>query len=466
MRRAQRQTCPMRPPDDLLTPDGDTGGALLRDPPEKYTHFRLRQTHDRIVSSAQAPTDEYMGAVVASQFPSRCDRLLLIEDDLAGQGLGVTAHYLAIALLNAMRTGRVLLEVAVNPRWGPTNISIPYRQASAGASTPTLPSDRPRWCSRPPYTHQCFYQPWSNCTAGNTSLHQSPRLGQWNGLPGHALLPGGTPIVRIKLSGLYITPHHARVMGPAYGAAMRFLFRPREWVKHLGRCVLRRDGLVPRSFISVFIRHSVEKSTETRRFRYKMPVIDDYAASAEALSRAIQMQQVHIQTSSAVALANFTLRTSSLRLAARGPPLTLSYTDNPRSEHDTWGGWQKDKDETMDGTVAAVNAFIARHAAVLIAPRLSSWTNFLLILHQWLNVSSLGPPAVNPQGGIRDGRTSLTRGGQRMTQDVKSRAVHLCCACASRGKRSNLVVVMGLALGRRWALRNATVPCATRTSAG
>ena len=120
----------------------------------------------------------------------------------------------------------------------------------------------------------------------------------------------------------------------------------------------------------------------------------------------------------------------------------------------------------MDGTVAAVNAFIARHAAVLIAPRLSSWTNFLLILHQWLNVSSLGPPAVNPQGGIRDGRTSLTRGGQRMTQDVTSRAVHLCCACASRGKRSNLVVVMGLALGRRWALRNATVPCATRTSAG
>ena len=272
MRRAQRETCRMRPPDDLLTPDGDTGGALLRDPPEKYTHFRLRQTHDRIVSSAQAPTDEYMGAVVASQFPSRCDRLLLIEDDLAGQGLGVTAHYLAIALLNAMRTGRVLLEVTVNPRWGPTNISIPYRQASAGASTPTLPSARPRWCSRPPYTHQCFYQPWSNCTAGNTSLHQSPRLGRWNGLPGHALLPGGTPIVRIKLSGLYITPHHARVMGPAYGAAMRFLFRPREWVKHLGRCVLRRDGLVPRSFISVFIRHSVEKSTETRRFRYKMPV--------------------------------------------------------------------------------------------------------------------------------------------------------------------------------------------------
>ena len=345
----------MRPPDDLLTPDGDTGGALLRDSPEKYTHFRLRQTHDRSVSpSAQAPTDDYMGAVVASQFPSRCDRLLLIEDDLAGQGLGVTAHFLAIALLNAMRTGRVLLEVAVNPRWGPTNMSIPYRKASAGASTPTLPSARPRWCSRPPYTHQCFYQPWSNCTAGNTSLHQSPRLGQWNGLPGHALLPGGTPIVRIKLSGLYITPHHARVMGPAYGAAMRFLFRPREWVKHLGRCVLRRDGLVSRSFISVFIRHSVEKSTETRSFRYKMPVIDDYAASAEALSRAIQMQRVHIQTSSPVALANFTLRTTSLRLAARGPQLTLSYTDNPRSEHDTWGGWQKDKDETMDGTVAAV----------------------------------------------------------------------------------------------------------------
>ena len=110
-----RQTCPMRPPDDLLAPEGDTGGPLLRDPPEKYTHSRLRQTHDRIFSpSAQAPTDEYMGAVVASQFPSRCDRLLLVEDDLAGQGLGTTAQFLAIALLNAMQTGRVLIEVAVN----------------------------------------------------------------------------------------------------------------------------------------------------------------------------------------------------------------------------------------------------------------------------------------------------------------------------------------------------------------
>ena len=475
MRRSLRLVCPMRPPDDLLTPNSDTDSTPMHDLPEKYTHPSSYQnhSHDRSFSlNAQTATDEHMGTVVASQFPSRCERLLLFEDDLAGQGLGATAHFMAVALLIAMRTGRVLLEVAVNPRWGRTNMSIPYRRSSAGASTPTLPAARPRWCSRPPYTHQCFYLPWSNCTAGNTTEHQSPRLGRFNGLIGHALLPGRTPIVRIKLSGLYIsTGLHAGVMTPAYAAATRFLFRPREWVKHLGRCVLRRDGLAPHSFISVFIRESAEKNTEARQFKYKMPVVDDYAASAEALSRAIHMQRVHIQTSSAVALANFTVLTSSLRLAARGVPLTLSYTDNPRSEHDTWGGWGKDKDETVDGTVAAVNAFMARHAAVLIAPRLSSWTTFLLILHQWLNVSSLVAPAAvlsKPQGGSsRDSevhRTSNTRGGQRITRDEKSRAVHLCCQCRRRDKGSNLVVVMGLALGRRWAVRNATLPCATATA--
>jgi hypothetical protein len=456
-------SCPMRPPDDLLTPDRDTGGAHLHDSPEQYTHPSSYQNRSH---------DGELGTVVASQFPSRCERLLLIEDDLAGQGLGATAHFMAVALLIAMRTGRVLLEVAVDPQWGRTNLSIPYRASSAGASTPRFPAARPRWCSRPPYTHQCFYQPWSNCTAGNTTEHQSPRLGRFNGLQGHALLPGRTPIVRIKLSGLYVsTPLHAGVMTSAYAAATRFLFRPREWVKHLGRCVLRRDGLAPHRFISVFIRESAEKNTEARKFRYRMPIVDDYAASAEALSRAIHMQRVHLQTSSAVALANFTLLTASLRLSARGVPLTLSYTDNPRSEHDTWGGWGKDKDETLDGTVAAVNAFMARHAAVLIAPRLSSWTTHLLILHRWLNVSSLIAPAAvlsNPQGGTswdsdsEVPRTRDTRGGQRITRDDKSRAVHLCCRCRPRDKGSNLVVVMGLALGRRWAARNATLPCATK----
>ena len=45
-----------------------------------------------LAERTQTATDEHMGTVVASQFPSRCERLLLFEDDLAGQGLGATAQ--------------------------------------------------------------------------------------------------------------------------------------------------------------------------------------------------------------------------------------------------------------------------------------------------------------------------------------------------------------------------------------
>ena len=64
-----------------------------------------------LAERTQTATDEHMGTVVASQFPSRCERLLLFEDDLAGQGLGATAHFMAIAVLRfnchaAKRAGR------------------------------------------------------------------------------------------------------------------------------------------------------------------------------------------------------------------------------------------------------------------------------------------------------------------------------------------------------------------------
>ena len=69
------------------------------------------------------PPDGWAEAIRSSQFPSQCGRMLLIEDDLAGQGLGITAELIAYALLIAMRHRRVLLEVAVDPKWGQTNYS-------------------------------------------------------------------------------------------------------------------------------------------------------------------------------------------------------------------------------------------------------------------------------------------------------------------------------------------------------
>ena len=77
----------------------------------------------------------------------------------------------------------------------------------------------------------------------------------------------------------------------------------------------------------------------------------------------------------------------------------MSYTDNRRSEHDTWGGWQTDDATIMTGSVvAAVNAHVARQAAAVISPANSAWTSFL----------------------------ALTAGQQ-------ARAFSFCCRCAGHG---------------------------------
>ena len=52
-----------------------------------------------------------MRSIWASQFPERCERFLLVEDDLARAGLGFSAKIWAAALLFAVREERVLLEV-------------------------------------------------------------------------------------------------------------------------------------------------------------------------------------------------------------------------------------------------------------------------------------------------------------------------------------------------------------------
>ena len=47
-------------------------------------------------------------AILANQFGTRCDRLLLVHDNLGGAGLGWSSNYWAIALAAAVQAGRVL----------------------------------------------------------------------------------------------------------------------------------------------------------------------------------------------------------------------------------------------------------------------------------------------------------------------------------------------------------------------
>ena len=68
---------------------------------------------------SHTPTEDWLPHLYASQFPKRCERYLLIEDDLRGQGFGFSVEFYVASLLMAVSEQRVLLEVPVDPAWRP-----------------------------------------------------------------------------------------------------------------------------------------------------------------------------------------------------------------------------------------------------------------------------------------------------------------------------------------------------------
>ena len=108
--------CPMRPPGGLPAREA---GASERQPPKLDTWPRTLRA----------------AAILANQFGTRCDRLLLVHDNLGGAGLGWSSNYWSIALAAAVQAGRVLHAVP--------------SPSSANSSLAT------RWCDRPPFTLEC-----------------------------------------------------------------------------------------------------------------------------------------------------------------------------------------------------------------------------------------------------------------------------------------------------------------------
>ena len=90
-------------------------------------------------------------------------------------GLGMTARVLMSALLWAVRIDRVLVEAPL------ANVS------------------RARWCDRPPYTLQCFVQPWSHCRP--PARPPFPVRNAWQA----ELHFGSRPVVHATMLGL-VTP--------------------------------------------------------------------------------------------------------------------------------------------------------------------------------------------------------------------------------------------------------------------
>lgn len=349
---------PISVPDDLSTRHPAHSGTL-----PALDHLLnvsgLRHMHSRQFSPADAPADTDWASVVrAAQFPASCSRLLLLEDDMSGAGVGMTARLTVAALLLAMRESRVLLEVPVNGSWSHRNAHI------AGSKTP-------RWCGAAPFTWRCFYRPWTHCSLpapGIARVH-TPR-GPWP--PARR-----RPVTQVKLSWIYaqgrmLYQHDVpgseadrRIPRALSRAAYAHLWgNPRPWVRAQGQCLLR--GLQKRGqFQTVHVRDSVEKRAEQKRL---LPGGDVYAEIARGVAFVFGLDGVLLQTASPGSLASF------VGEASRDERLRTSHSDNPRSEHDTWGGLRGNV--TLDSAVAAVNAWVGSHASAFLSLKSSTWTIF------------------------------------------------------------------------------------------
>lgn len=334
---------------------------------------QLNHSHRLQFSPTGSSHEQNVRSIWASQFPERCERFLLVEDDLARAGLGFSAKIWAAALLFAVREERVLLEV---PRGEIRRRSL-VPDLDEGHGVPNTPTEweklrnasvpTPRWCDRAPYTLQCFYAAWSHCTPPTERRYARPtgrplKMSRW---------PHAAPVVIISLTRFHHLGGfwHSDPNAPV-SEAMSFLFRPRPWVVAIGECVMREAALVPGAFTSVHVRDSVEKRKEARNIRGKLPSTPASELVAQMLTRA-QPGATFLQTSSDRAAEAF-------EAFARRSGTPLAYTDNPRSDHDSWGGWSNDSSTTtLQTTVGAVNAYVAARAALASSPTDSLWTWFM-----------------------------------------------------------------------------------------
>ena len=318
----------------------------------------LNHTHPAAFTPTANNEKGWANAISASQHPRVCSRFLLVEDDLTKQGLGFTFTFWASALLVAVRAGRVLLEVPLDNSW-PHPAKIDPR---TNLSTSSLAG--PRWCAVPPYTFQCFYAEWSHCLPpANTSLHEAPttRQKRKDGDPKYytmVRLPPAPAVLRMKLSWFRVSLLGWVSDNAAKHAAIRFLTRPRSWVRRAADCVMGSSGLQRNAFVSVFIRDSVEKRAELAGHGHGMPRQSAYELLTARITNQLGWRHVHLSTSSAASLSAF-------RMFANRSRLVVAATENPRSQHDSWGGWggvSQNDTVTLNTAVAIVNQHVASQA--------------------------------------------------------------------------------------------------------
>ena len=459
----------MEPPADLAHDSADLAhdSAVQHHATPAPWNFTSDAAINHTVHVQFSLTNGWASAIHAAQFLAGCSRLLLVEDDLLMSGIGFTSSVWVSAFLLAMRARRVLIEVPHNSSWPPklTPSGAPHALASEDA----------RWCSQPPYTLQCFLAPWTHCAATvRTSVAPWPtqnwplkrgfnrttaptRRPNWRTLK---RLPEQPAVLRMKLSWVkamsdsgHLHAYLSSILngnttpaGPgADGAAQRFLFRPRAWIKARAACVMEEHGFEPRRFISVFYRRSTQKDRELATHRHGTPStqqlagivavvarrLSEHAAQTEAedgAEAAVEAAAPHGHTRGGLAWRRVHLQSSApvgdfvAELGKAYPAAKVGFTMNDRSAADTWGGWNHSASLTTLSTVAFVNQHICSQAAVLVSTPSSMWTWYLLPLLGEADEQTWRAKTADrsPQGGTEQDQAQ---------QNPAPLAWKACCRC-------------------------------------
>ena len=268
------------------------------------------------------------GSLIANQFPQKCSRYLLVYDDLTGAGLGWTAKMMVYLLAFAMFDDRVLLEI---------------------------PASEPRWCLHPPFTLNCYYRVWSNC-----SIPYYKNVPHFSFNHRHK----NKNVTKLSLSAFHRRGNEwhgaARYVNRVASEAMSTLFRPNQEFELRAMQVLRNCSFTPGSYWTIFMRDSPEKRAEMRGRH--LPALKKYVSNIPT-----NVTNILWQTSNPKLLHN--ALTSNL-------PYRTCFTNNSRHEKDVWGGRNQSYiDES--GVTGVLNHILGRQGGGAILPRASQWSWFL-----------------------------------------------------------------------------------------
>ena len=311
-------------------------------------------------------------ALWASQFRNDCSRLLLFEDDMSGCGLGFTSALIENLLLYAVAQNRVLIEVPVNSSWHNVRGHMPFNEGRKPCSAePAVVRRRPRHAPvllLPPHALRGAAYPYAH---GAT-------FGSWREHPQQQPDQRGGARVAVQAHVVLQNPRNRRIRercearGGTLSVAASRVGAPHRRVRDAAQHDLqpRRDAQ-PANFVSIFIRESAEKDRELRKYNHGIVPRAAWPSVSQRVAEQLGVRRVFLQTSSASAAVAYTNATTPLGLV-------VSFTENRRSEHDEWGGWSNSTNAIIQqGTIAAVNLYIASQAAALASPSMTSWTRFL-----------------------------------------------------------------------------------------